>query len=82
MTLREFVEQEISCGRISCIEDFGESLDKLESSDGEELDKYTYQDYLESDIERAGIKIYYSHLSVSGVAWYEIELAEEEGKIE
>ena len=78
MTLREFIEQEISCGRISCIEDFGESLDKLESSDGEELDKYTYQDYLESDIERADIKIYYSHLSVSGVAWYEIELAEEE----
>lgn len=31
MTLREFIEQEISCGRISCIEDFGESLDKLES---------------------------------------------------
>lgn len=78
MTLREFIEQEISCGRISCIEDFGESLDKLESSDGEELDKYTYQDCLESDIERADIKIYYSHLSVSGVAWYEIELAEDE----
>ena len=78
MTLREFIEQEISRGRISCIEDFGESLDKLESSDGEELDKYTYQDYLESDIERADIKIYYSHLSVSGVAWYKIELAEEE----
>lgn len=78
MTLREFIEQEISCGRISCIEDFGESLDKLESSDGEELDKYTYQHYLESDIERADIKIYYSHLSCSGVAWYEIELAEDE----
>ena len=31
-----------------------------------------------TDIEKANIKVYYSHLSVSGVAWYEIELAEEE----
>lgn len=76
MTLREFIEQEISCGRISCIEDFGESLDKLESSDGEELDKYTYQNYLDFYIERADIKINYSHFG--GVAWYEIELAEDE----
>lgn len=78
MTLREFIEQEIKCERISCIEEFGEELDKLKSSDGEELDKYEYQDYLDFDIEKANIKIYYSHLSVSGVAWYEIELAEEE----
>lgn len=78
MTLREFIEQEIRSERISCIEDFGESLDKLESSDGEELDKYQYQDYLDFDIEKVNIKIYYSHLSTSGVAWYEIELAEEE----
>lgn len=42
------------------------------------MDKYQYQDYLDFDIEKADIKIYYSHLSVSGVAWYEIELAEEE----
>ena len=78
MTLREFIEQEIRSERISCIEDFGESLDKLESSDGEELNKYEYQNYLDFDIEKANIQIYYSHLSVSGVAWYEIELAEEE----
>ena len=76
MTLREFIEQEISCGRISCIEDFGESLDKLESSDGEELDKYTYQDYLESDIEWVTIK--YGYSKYAGYVWYEIELAEEE----
>ena len=30
MTLREFIEQEIRSERISCIEDFGESLDKNE----------------------------------------------------
>ena len=76
MTLREFIEQEIRSERISCIEDFGESLDKLESSDGEELDKYTYQDYLDHDIELADIKISYSHFS--GTVWYEIELAEDE----
>lgn len=78
MTLREFIEQEIRAERIFCIEDFGESLEKLESSDGKELNKYEYQDYLDFDIEKANIQIYYSHLSVSGVAWYEIELAEEE----
>lgn len=78
MTLREFIEQEISCGRISCIEDFGESLDKLESSDGEELDKYTYQNYLDCDIEWANIKINYSHFSGTAWSWYEIELLRDE----
>ena len=78
MTLQEFIEQEIRSERIFCIEDFGESLQKLEFSDGEELDKYEYQDYLDFDIEKANIEIYYSHLSVSGVAWYEIELMREE----
>ena len=76
MTLREFIEQEIRSERISCFEDFAESLDKLESSDGEEMDKYQYQDYLDHDIEWADIKINYSHFS--GTVWYEIELAEEE----
>ena len=79
MTLREFIEQEIKDERIFCIEDFCESLEKLESSDGEELDKYTYQDYLESDIEWADIKINYSHFSGTVcTVWYEIELAEDE----
>ena len=78
MTLQEFIEQEIRSERIFCIEDFGESLQKLEFSDGEELDRYQYQNYLDFYIEKANIKIYYSHLSVSGVAWYEIELMSEE----
>lgn len=76
MTLREFIEQEIENRNVLDMGDFCESLEKLESSDGEELDKYTYQDYLDCDIEWANIKINYSHFG--GVAWYEIELAEEE----
>ena len=81
MTLREFIEQEIKAERISCIEDFGDCLDKLEfDDDEEELDKYEYQDYLDFDIEWADIKINYSHFS--GVVWYEITLAYEEGEIE
>ena len=69
MTLREFIEQEIKAERISCIEDFGESLNQLE------LDKYLYHDYLDFDIEWADIKINYSHFD--GVVWYEIELKNE-----
>lgn len=76
MKLREFIEQEIKAERISCIEDFGESLNQLEFDDGEELDKYLYQDYLDFDIEWADIKINYSHFS--GTVWYEIELKNEE----
>lgn len=75
MKLREFIEQEIKAERISCIEDFGESLNQLEFDDGEELDKYLYQDYLDFDIEWADIKINYSHFS--GTVWYEIELKNE-----
>ena len=47
MDLREFIEQEIKAERIFCIEDFGECLEKLEFDDGEELDKYEYQNYLD-----------------------------------
>lgn len=75
MDLREFIEQEIKAERIFCIEDFGECLEKLEFDDGEELDKYEYQNYLDFDIEWADIKINYSHFS--GIVWYEIELKNE-----
>ena len=76
MTLREFIEQEIENRNVLDMGDLCESLEQLESSDGEELDKYTYQDYLDCDIEWANIKINYSHFG--GTAWYEIELAEDE----
>lgn len=77
MDLREFIEQEINAERIYCIEDFGECLEKLEFDDGEELDKYEYQNYLDFYIEWADIKINYSHLG-GGTVWYEIKLMNEE----
>jgi hypothetical protein len=76
MTLREFIEQEIELGTISCFEDFRSSLQDLTFYDGEELDLDKYEDYLDCYIEWAEIKI--NHNRYSGTVWYEIELVNEE----
>lgn len=76
MTLREFIEQEINLGTISCFEDFRSSLQDLTLCDGEELDLDEYEDYLDYDIEWVEIKINYNRYC--GTVWYEIELVDNE----
>lgn len=58
MTLREFIEQEINLGTISCFEDF-KSSSILYFGLVVELDLDEYEDYLDHDVEWAEIKINY-----------------------
>ena len=76
MTLREFIEQEINLGTISCFEDFRSSLQGLTLYAGEELDLDEYEDYLDYDIEWVEIKINYNRYC--GTVWYEIELVDKD----
>ena len=76
MTLREFIEQEIELGTISCFEDFRSSLQGLTLSEDEELDLDEYEDYLDYDIEWVEIKVNYNRYY--GTVWYEIELVNKE----
>ena len=76
MTLREFIEQEISLDNISCFEDFRSSLQDLTLYYGEELDLDEYKDYLDYDIEWVEIKMNYNRYY--GTVWYEIELVDSE----
>lgn len=75
MTLREFIEQEISLGAISCFEDFRSSLQGLTLYGGEELDLDEYEDCLDYDIEWVEKKMNYNRYC--GTVWYEIELVED-----
>lgn len=76
MTLREFIEQEINLGTISCFEDFRSSLQDLTLCGGEELDLDEYEDYLDYDIEWVEMKMNYNRYY--GTVWYEIELVDNE----
>lgn len=76
MTLREFIEQEINLGTISCFEDFRSSLQGLTLNDWDGIDLDEYEDYLDYDIEWVEIKINYNRYY--GTVWYEIELVDKE----
>lgn len=76
MTLREFIEQEINLGTISCFEDFRYRLLDLTLYDDEEIDLDEYEDYLDYDIEWVEIKMNYNRYC--GTVWYEIELVNKE----
>lgn len=78
MTLREFIEQEINLGAISCFEDFRSSLQGLALYYGEEIDLDEYEDYLDYDIEWVEIKMNYNRYC--GTVWYEIELVDKDGE--
>ena len=76
MTLREFIEKEISLNHIGCFDDFRSSLQNLTiGEDEEELDLDEYEDYLDYHVEWAEIKQNFNRYD--GVVWYEIELASE-----
>lgn len=70
MTLREFIEQEINLGTISCFEDFRSS--SILYFDIEEIDLDEYEDYLDHDVEWAEIHIKYNRYGKT--VWYAVEV--------